>query len=71
VLLCAVGLCKKVLIADRLGNLVDPLLAPPLALDAPRAWMALLGYAFQIYFDFSGYTDMAIGLGRLFGIELP
>jgi alginate O-acetyltransferase complex protein AlgI len=70
-LLFAVGLCKKVLIADRLGNLVDPLLAPPLTLDAPRAWLALLGYAFQIYFDFSGYSDMAIGLGRLFGIELP
>jgi alginate O-acetyltransferase complex protein AlgI len=70
-LLFAVGLCKKVLIADRLGNLIDPLLAPPLALDAPRAWLALLGYAFQIYFDFSGYSDMAIGLGRLFGIELP
>ena len=70
-LLFSVGLCKKVLIADRLGNLIDPLLAPPLALDAPRAWLALLGYAFQIYFDFSGYSDMAIGLGRLFGIELP
>ena len=70
-LLFSVGLCKKVLIADRLGNLIDPLLATPLALDAPRAWLALLGYAFQIYFDFSGYTDMAIGLGRLFGIELP
>ena len=71
VLLFSVGLCKKVLIADRLGNLIDPLLTPPLALDAPRAWLALLGYAFQIYFDFSGYSDMAIGLGRLFGIELP
>jgi alginate O-acetyltransferase complex protein AlgI len=71
VLLFCVGLCKKVLIADRLGNLIDPLLVAPLALDAPRAWLALLGYAFQIYFDFSGYSDMAIGLGRLFGIELP
>jgi alginate O-acetyltransferase complex protein AlgI len=71
VLLFSVGLCKKVLIADRLGNLIDPLLAPPLALDASRAWLGLLGYAFQIYFDFSGYSDMAIGLGRLFGIELP
>jgi alginate O-acetyltransferase complex protein AlgI len=71
IFLFCVGLAKKVLLADRLGNLVDPLLAPPLALDAPRAWLALLGYAFQIYFDFSGYTDMAIGLGRLFGIELP
>jgi alginate O-acetyltransferase complex protein AlgI len=71
ILLFSVGLCKKVLIADRLGNLIDPLLAPPLALDAAQAWLALLGYAFQIYFDFSGYSDMAIGLGRLFGIELP
>ena len=70
-LLFSVGLCKKVLIADRLGNLIDPLLTPPLALDASRAWLGLLGYAFQIYFDFSGYSDMAIGLGRLFGIELP
>ena len=71
IFLFCVGLAKKVLIADRLGNLIDPLLAPPLTLDLPRAWLALLGYAFQIYFDFSGYTDMAIGLGRLFGIELP
>jgi alginate O-acetyltransferase complex protein AlgI len=69
--LFCIGLAKKVLIADRLGNLIDPLLVPPLTLDMPRAWLALLGYAFQIYFDFSGYTDMAIGLGRLFGIELP
>ncbi|MGH7345582.1 MAG: MBOAT family O-acyltransferase, partial [Candidatus Rokuibacteriota bacterium] len=71
ILLFSVGLAKKVLIADRLGNLVDPLVAGPLELDASRAWLALLGYAFQIYFDFSGYSDMAIGLGRLFGIELP
>jgi len=69
--LFCVGLSKKVLIADRLGNLVDPLLAPTATLDLVQAWLALLGYAFQIYFDFSGYSDMAIGLGRLFGIELP
>jgi alginate O-acetyltransferase complex protein AlgI len=71
ILLFCVGLCKKVLLADRLGNLVDPLLVPPMELDALRAWLALAGYALQIYFDFSGYSDMAIGLGRLFGIELP
>jgi alginate O-acetyltransferase complex protein AlgI len=71
VFLFCVGLAKKVLIADRLGNLIDPLLAEPLGLDLPRAWLALLGYSFQIYFDFSGYSDMAIGLGRLFAIELP
>ena len=69
--LFCVGLSKKVLIADRLGNLVDPMLAPTAPLDLVHAWLALLGYAFQIYFDFSGYSDMAIGLGRLFGIELP
>jgi alginate O-acetyltransferase complex protein AlgI len=69
--LFCVGLSKKVLIADRLGNLVDPLLAPGSTLDLPRAWLAIFGYGFQIYFDFSGYSDMAIGLGRLFGIELP
>ncbi|PYN95630.1 MAG: hypothetical protein DMD91_24190 [Candidatus Rokuibacteriota bacterium] len=71
VLLFCVGLAKKVLIADRLGNLIDPMLADVGALDVAHAWLALLGYAFQIYFDFSGYSDMAIGLGRLFGIELP
>lgn len=69
--LFCVGLSKKVLIADRLGNLVDPLLTPTAPLDLLHAWLALFGYAFQIYFDFSGYSDMAIGLGRLFGIELP
>jgi alginate O-acetyltransferase complex protein AlgI len=71
ILLFCIGLSKKVLIADRLGNLIDPMLAGRLELDLGRAWLALLGYAFQIYFDFSGYSDMAIGLGRLFGIELP
>ncbi len=70
-LLFGVGLCKKVLIADRLGNLIDPRLGNPAELDLVGAWLVLLGYAFQIYFDFSGYSDMAIGLGRLFGIELP
>ncbi|MFI5325631.1 MAG: MBOAT family O-acyltransferase [Candidatus Rokuibacteriota bacterium] len=71
VLLFSVGLAKKVLIADRLGNLVDPILGGAPELDLARAWLALLGYALQIYFDFSGYSDMAIGLARLFGIELP
>ena len=71
VLLFSIGLAKKVLIADRLGNLVDPLLGSGADLDLVSGWLALMGYAFQIYFDFSGYSDMAIGLGRLFGIELP
>ena len=71
VFLFGLGLAKKVLIADRLGNLVDPMLAHPDQLDLLASWLTLLGYSFQIYFDFSGYSDMAIGLGRLFGIELP
>lgn len=71
VFLFGLGLAKKVLIADRLGNLVDPILAHPDQLDLLASWLTLLGYSFQIYFDFSGYSDMAIGLGRLFGIELP
>ena len=71
ILLFCTGLAKKTLIADRIGNLVDPMLGQLVELDMARAWLALLGYALQIYFDFSGYSDMAIGLGRLFGIELP
>ena len=50
---------------------MDPILGGSPELDLARAWLALLGYALQIYFDFSGYSDMAIGLARLFGIELP
>jgi len=71
VLLFCVGLSKKTLIADRLGRLVDAMLTRTGELDLAGAWLTLLGFSFQIYFDFSGYTDMAIGLGRLFGIELP
>ena len=70
VFLFSVGLAKKVLIADRIGNLIDPVLSRP-TLGLVDGWMALLGYSLQIYFDFSGYSDMAIGLGRLFGVELP
>jgi alginate O-acetyltransferase complex protein AlgI len=69
--LFAIGLCKKVLIADRIGAMIDPLLIQTSGLKLQGAWVCALGYAVQIYFDFSGYSDMAIGLGRLFGIELP
>ncbi len=71
VYLFAVGLTKKVLVADRIGNLVDPLILDMSKLTSLTGWLALIGYSMQIYFDFSGYSDMAIGLGRLFGIELP
>jgi alginate O-acetyltransferase complex protein AlgI len=69
--LFSIGICKKVLIADRVGNLIDPLLIHVSSMGFFTSWAALLGYAIQIYFDFSGYSDMAIGLGRFFGIELP
>jgi alginate O-acetyltransferase complex protein AlgI len=65
------GLAKKVLIADRIAYWIDPLIQNIGDSGAFEAWVALLGYSFQIYFDFSGYSDMAIGLGRLFQIELP
>jgi alginate O-acetyltransferase complex protein AlgI len=69
--LFSLGMCKKILIADRVGDLIDPLLTNIPSMGFITSWATLLGYAIQIYFDFSGYSDMAIGLGRLFGIELP
>ena len=68
VLLIAFGLIKKVVIADFLArSVVDPVFAVPEAYGAPDAWTALLGYAVQIFCDFSGYTDIAIGLALLMG----
>lgn len=69
-----IGLSKKVLIADPLGSFGSPVFAAadagePITLIA--AWAGALSFTFQLYFDFSGYSDMAIGLARLFGIRLP
>ncbi len=69
-----IGLFKKFAIADTLAIYASPIFiqADSLAvLDGMIAWRATIAYAFQIYFDFSGYSDMAIGLGRLFGLRLP
>jgi len=70
----AIGLFKKVCLADLSAVWVNPVFARAGG-DAPigfaDAWVAALAYSFQLYFDFSGYTDMAIGLARLFGIVLP
>lgn len=67
----AIGLAKKVLIADNLaphaGFFFDASDPPSLL----QAWGGVLAYTFQLYFDFSGYSDMAIGLSRMFGIRLP
>lgn len=67
----AAGLVKKTIFADNLAPLADRAYANPGALDAVDAWVGTLAFAFQIYFDFSGYSEMAIGLARLFGVALP
>jgi alginate O-acetyltransferase complex protein AlgI len=66
-----VGLAKKVLVADPLGVAIEPLFADYERLGLRDGWMAVLGYAYQLYFDFSGYTDMAIGAAALLGIRIP
>lgn len=66
-----IGLCKKVLIADSLAGYAAPVFAPGASPSLFLAWGGLLAYTFQLYFDFSGYSDMAIGLSRLFGVKLP
>ena len=65
------GLAKKAILADELGRRVDPLVAHVGDLSTFSAWLVAIAFGLQIYFDFSGYTDMAIGLARLFGIHLP
>ena len=67
-----IGLSKKVLIANVMGAKADQLMGGDLmALDATTAWIGILAYTFQIYFDFSGYSDMAIGIGRMIGFKFP
>ncbi len=68
----ALGLGKKVLLAGGLGPMADQAFAlRPDQLDAGTAWLGLVSYSLQLYFDFSGYTDMAVGLGLIFGYRLP
>jgi alginate O-acetyltransferase complex protein AlgI len=66
------GLAKKVLIANTASILADRMFALPAAdLHFGIAWLGMIAYTIQIYFDFSGYSDMAVGLGRMLGFELP
>jgi alginate O-acetyltransferase complex protein AlgI len=70
----SIGLFKKTVIADTLSGYNDPMFA--LAdrggsFDVISGWVAAISYTFQLYFDFSGYSDMAIGLARMFGVKLP
>ena len=69
-----IGLFKKVILADGIAPYVAPLYGLPGAGVAPtllEAWCGVLAYSLQLYFDFSGYSDMAIGLSRMFGVQLP
>ncbi len=66
--LFAVGLAKKVLIANQMGVLWDTIRGTS-SNGIVGAWIGIISYAFQIYFDFSGYSDMACGLGKMFGFE--
>ncbi len=67
-----IGLSKKVLIANVLGEEVDIIFAlGGDSIDSMTAWYGIIAYSFQIYFDFSGYSDMAIGIGRMIGFRFP
>ena len=65
------GLAKKVLLADTFGLMANYGFAQTFSLDSISTVFVILAYTFELYFDFSGYSDMAIGLGRMFHIELP
>jgi D-alanyl-lipoteichoic acid acyltransferase DltB (MBOAT superfamily) len=66
-----IGLFKKTVIADGVATYASPLFLAPGKPDLFAAWGGALAYTFQLYFDFSGYSDMAIGLSRVFGVKLP
>lgn len=67
-----IGLAKKVLIANVMAEQADLIFNSDLnELSLPMAWLGMIAYTFQIYFDFSGYSDMAIGLGRMMGFRFP
>ena len=69
-----IGMAKKVIVADAMAGIASPVfdgVAAGMAVDFFQAWAAALGYTLQLYFDFSGYSDMAIGIGLIFNIRLP
>jgi alginate O-acetyltransferase complex protein AlgI len=68
----AIGLAMKVVLADSAGNIADTIFALPKSeLTTGLAWLGAFAYSMQIYFDFAGYSNMAIGLGRIMGFEFP
>jgi alginate O-acetyltransferase complex protein AlgI len=65
-----IGLAKKIIIANTVGEVVDLIFSLPVSeISAATAWLGVICWSFQVYFDFSGYSDMAIGLGKMFGFE--
>lgn len=66
-----IGLAKKVLLADNLAPIANPVFGAGAHPGLVEAWIGVTAYSLQLYFDFSGYSDMAIGLSRLFGVRLP
>src|SRR5690606_2501726 len=67
-----IGLAKKVLIANNLAGAVDYIFDQNITeAGFLISWIAIITYAMQIYFDFSGYSDMAVGLGKMFGFDFP
>ena len=67
----AIGMIEKVLIADTIATIINPALTRYASLSTLDAWLCMIGYSYQLYFDFAGYSDMAVGLGYLFGIRIP
>ncbi len=65
------GMVRKVILADQIAQQINPLIDNIAHVSTAAAWIAALGYTCQLYFDFSGYSDMAIGLGYLFGLRIP
>ena len=71
-LIFILGLSKKIILADSVGGIADSIFGLPQGeLNAGLAWLGAFAYSLQIFFDFSGYSDMAIGLGRMMGFEFP
>jgi alginate O-acetyltransferase complex protein AlgI len=66
-----IGMARKVILADQIAQQINPLIDDIAHISTAGAWIAALGYTCQLYFDFSGYSDMAIGLGYLFGLRIP
>ena len=66
-----IGMAQKVLLADTIASVIDPALEDVSTLSTAGAWLCMLGYTYQLYFDFAGYSNMAVGLGFMFGMHIP